>query len=352
MRKVTNKAAAIRAVVLIFALMGILLIFPIRAFTGILQVSEGGENAGSSEYINFEHPGPMQEFTAQYDRLSSVDVYVTDMEKGRYLDAMLFDEQGRMILRAFVDTEGIELPGFVNIPLEINLEVGKTYAIKFADCRSKYSLGYERITGENPNIGTLTYRYIPVEGVHLKAIYNYRLPMSKGKSLAVIALIAAIAAAIYALTGLYYKKNPEKNSLITVGTVVKWTANPVAALVFGCLMIMVFPLRLFDFRAADIIFYEIGLIISAAIVFYAINHKAIRHEIGISFWQNLVARDRLKYILIMFSMAMAIWYGSVYMNDLYDIYHTISERHMAIWLLVMMVLTFSFTEAFNLYDLV
>jgi hypothetical protein len=352
MRKVINKATAIRAVVLLFALIGILLIFPVRAFTGVLTVAENGESAGSSDHVNYEHVGPMQEFTAQYDRLSSVDVYITEMEKGRYVESMLFDEMGRMILRAYTDTEGIEFPGFLSIPMEIDLEVGKTYALKFAACRSKYYLGYERATGEDPYVGTLTRYYRPVDGVHLKARYNYRLPLSKSRSLVIIAIIAAVAAAIYALTGLYYKKNPEKNSLITVGTAVKWTANPVAALVFGCLMIMVFPLRLFDFRVADIIFYEIGLIISAAIVFYAINHKAVKHEIGISFWQNLVNQDKLRYILIMFAMAMAIWYGSVYMNDLYDIYHTISERHMAIWLLVMMVLTFSFTEAFNLYNLV
>ena len=352
MRKVINKATAIRAVVLIFALLGILLIFPLRVFTTVLTISESREAAGASEIINFENPGPMQEFIAQYDRLSYIDVYVLEMEKGRYFDAMLYDDKGAMILRSFVDTGETQLPAYVRVPLEINLEVGKTYALRLADCRSKYRVGYQRITGENPFIGNLTYRYVNQEGLHLDAMYGYRLPLSKGKSLIIIAAIAAVAAALYAAIGLYFKKNPSKNALMTVGTVVKCTANPVAALVFGSLMIMVFPMKLFDTRPLDIVFYEIGLIISAAVVFYAINRKAVSHEIGISFWQDLKAGDRLRYILIALSMAMAIWYGSNYMNDLYDIFHTISERRMAIWIIVMMLLTFSFKEAFNLYNIV
>ncbi len=137
-----------------------------------------------------------------------------------------------------------------------------------------------------------------------------------------------------------------------MGSVVKCTANPVAALFFGSLIIMVFPLKVFDSRPIDIIFYELGLIITAAFVFYAINHKAVKHEIGISFWQSLRNEDRLRYLLIMLSMAMAIWYGSCYMNDLYDIFHYLSERRMTIWLLIMMLLTFSFKEAVNLYNFV
>ena len=36
---------------------------------------------------------------------------------------------------------------------------------------------------------------------------------------------------------------------------------------------------------------------------------------------------------MMFSIAMSIWYACGYMNDLYDIYHLLSQRKIIIWLL-------------------
>ncbi len=352
MRKIISKSTAIKAVVLIFALIGILAVFPARVFTGVLSTTGGGELLPETRLIHHEYNNVMQEFVAQYDRLSSVDVYVSEVEKGRYIACLLYDENGALMLRVFVDTYGKELPGYVTIPMEVNVEVGKHYAIKLQDCRSKYFVGYETIPEEYGYVENLTVDYQNVEGRHLAARYNYRLPLSKQKSLLVIGVIAAIAVLICLIVDIYFKKRPERNSIVTVGKTIKYSANPLAVIVFGCLMVMVFPLKVFDSRPIDILFYELGLAVTAAIVFYAINHKVIKYQVGISFWQSLKNEDRLQYLLIMFSMAMAIWYGSCYMNDLYDIYHTISERHMAIWLLVMMVLTFTLREALTIYNLI
>lgn len=352
MRKIISKSTAVKAVVLVLALIGILLIWPLRIFSSVLETSAGGTIVGETHGINFEHENIMQEFVTQYDRLSSVDVYVTKVEQGRYLSCLLYDENGVNTFRVFVDTEGLEIPGYVNIPMEVNVEVGKHYALKFQSCRSKYYLALEDVPADSAYVGSLTDEYEPVEGRHIAARYNYRLPLSKRWSLLIMGIIAAVAALICFVTDLYYKKNPDKNDLVTVWKAVKHAANPLAVLVFGSLMIMVFPLRIFDSRPVDIIFYELGLIITAAIVFYAINHKPVKHQVGISFWQSLKNEDRLQYILIMFSMAMALWYACCYMNDLYDIYHDISLRHMAIWLLISMLLTFSLKEALTIYNLI
>ena len=42
------------------------------------------------------------------------------------------------------------------------------------------------------------------------------------------------------IIGLYFGKRPEKNTLVTLRQTVKVIANPVIALFFGTLMIMVF----------------------------------------------------------------------------------------------------------------
>ena len=352
MRKIISKSTGIKAVVLILALIGILLIWPIRVFTTTLQTSGGGTIVGETDYIFIEKDNLMQEFVAQYDRLSSVDVYVTRMESGRYISCRLYDENGSVCLRVFVDTGDLQLPGYVNIPMEADVEVGKKYALKFQSCRSKYYLAVEDVPADSAYVGNLTQEYVNIEGRHLAAKYNYRLPLDKGKSLAMIAVIAAIAAALCLATDMFFKRNPGKNTLFTVGLAVKCVANPLAALIFGALMIMVFPLRIFDSRPLDIVFYELGLMITAALVFYAINHKAVTHQVGISFWQSLKNEDRLQYILIMISLAMALWYGSTYMNDLYDIFHHISERRMAMWLIIAMLFTFTLREAFNIPNLI
>ena len=132
----------------------------------------------------------------------------------------------------------------------------------------------------------------------------------------------------------------------------KCVANPIAAVIYPALMIMVFPLKVFDVRAADIIFYEIGLIVAAGITFYAINHKAVKSELGISFIDGIASGDRVRYFLVMLSMAMGIWYSCACMNDDYDTFRHLSERKMAISFIVMMLLTFTAKEAFNVLNIV
>ncbi len=351
MRKVITKATAIRAVVLIFALIGILLIFPIRVFTTTLETSGGGTFVGESEPINFERGSLTQEFVAQYARLSSIDLFVNSVEQGRYISALIYDENGGIVLATYVDTQGQTLPGYVNIPLELNIEVGKTYAIKLMSCRSKYTVGLENVPETAAYVGNLTMDYVNQEGRHLAARYNYRLPISRKTSVILILLTAAFAAALIFVSESFFKKNPDRNTILTAGDALKFSANPVATVIFGALMIMVFPLKVFDSRVLDIIFYEIGLIICAAIVFYAINHKAVKRDKGISFWQSIDSKNRIQYVLIMLALAMTIWYASDYMNDLYDIFHTVSERRMAIWFLIAVLLTFTFREVFNVYNL-
>ena len=352
MRKVISKSTAIKAVVLIFALIGILTVFPARLYSSLWQAPGGGDLTEDSQLVHLEYQTNRQEFVTQYDRLSSIDVYITEMFLGRYIGAKLYDENGFCVFRTYVDTQGQTIPGYINIPMELNVEVGKRYTINMETVRSRYQIGLEDVKSTESYLGNFTENYQVVEGRHLAARYNYRIPMSKKLSLAWILGIAVLAAVICFSVDLFYKKNPEKNSIQTVARVIKIVANPVAAIVFFVLMMMVFPLKVFDSRPVDIIFYEIGLIISAAITFYAINHKVVTHDIGVSFWQDLKNEDRLQYVFMMFAIAMGLWYASDYMNGLYDIFHSISEKHMTIWLLIAVILTFKISEALNVYNLV
>ncbi len=351
MRKVIEKKTAIRIVVLLFALICIVSVWPLRVWSNVVSTTPGGNLTDNQEYIDYEY-SVMQKFITQYDRLSSVDVYVTEMTRGRYISVTLMDVYYGEKLKVFVDTEGMELPGYVTVPMEIDVEVGEEYYIQLEYCRSKYYVGFEDVPADSAYVGSVYYNGNELPGLHLAARYNYRMPISKKLSVMIMAGIAAVAAVLYLLVGLYYTKRPEKNGLYTMRQAVKPVANPIIVLIFGALMIMVFPLKIFDRRVIDIIFYELGLAITAAFCLYAVNHKPVKRAVGVSFWDTMgSSSNKLIYVLIMLSMSMAIWYACEYMNDLYDIYHTMSERKMLIWLLVMMILTFSYKEAFNLINL-
>ncbi|MBQ9590234.1 MAG: hypothetical protein IJR29_08640 [Butyrivibrio sp.] len=351
MRKIINKKTAIEVIILILAIMAILSIFPLRVWTKVQSFSTGGELVEKSEYINYEYT-MAQKFVIQYDRLSSVELYIPEVENGRYITVSIMDENARELLRTYVDTEEFEIPGYVTVPLELNVEVGKEYYLSLQACRSKFYVGLEDIPDDTAYVGSLFYNWAEIPARHVAAVYNYRLPVDKTVSLMAILIILVVAGLFITFTESYFQKRPEKNDVFTLEKTIRIVANPIVFIVFGALMIMVFPLRIFDSRVIDIIFYEAGLLISAAVVFYAINHKAVRHSIGISFWQNIQGSDRVRYVLMMVAIAMSIWYASEYMNDLYDIYHTLSERRIIICLLILIILTFTYSQAINLYNIV
>ncbi len=346
MRNIIDKKTAIIACAFIISLIAILTIWPIRVWTSVSSFSAGGELVEKSGYVNYE-ANIEQKFITRYERLSSIDVYVSELENGRYICVTVFDETGRDRLRRIIDTDGYEIPGYVPVPLELDVEVGKEYYLVFSSARSKYYLGFEDVPDNSEYVGSLYYNWNEIPARHVALKYNYRIPLHKGLSLLAIAIIAAICAAVWTAADVYFKKNSDKNTLLTVEQAVKVVANPAAVLVFGTLMIMVFPLRIFDLRAVDILFYEIGLAIACAIVLYAINHKAVKQQIGISFWQDIETKDRFIYILMMLAIALSIWYACEYMNDLYDIFHTLSQRRITICILALVMLTFSFMELVN-----
>lgn len=352
MRSIIDKKTAFRAVLLIVALIAVLSIFPFRIWTNVLETYDGGNRLPDAQIINYDY-SINQRFVAQYDRLSSVDVYVDSLEKGHYMYVSLRDNYETSYFNTFVDITDAKLPGYVHVPIEYDVKVGKEYGLYIMNCRSKYNIGFTDVPDNSQYVGSVFLNETSeLPGMHLDAKYNYRLPISKKLSLIIIAAILAFTALIYALIGIYYNKFEEKNSLLTVGKVVKFTANPVAAVFFLTLMIMVFPLKIFDLRVADIIFYEIGLIISAALVFYAINHKAVKLPNGISFFEGIDIADKVRYVLIMFAMAMVIWNASNYMNDLYTIFQTISDHRIVIWFAIMILLTFTTSEIINLPNLI
>ena len=351
MRTILYKSRAVQAVIAILALTAILTVWPVRIWHTTWQTSGGGTIVSESGTIDSTHD-MVQKFIAQYDRIDSVSVYVTEVSAGRYMEMSLYDEKMQPVYDTFVDMGVQKIPGYIRIPMQVGLHVNEQYTMLITPVNASFKVAYEDIPVQaSPYLQETAYQDTAVSGYHLAATYAYSLPLDKMASLTVIAAILAIALVLVVLTEQYYGRQKEKNHLITVARTLQYTLNPICAIALGTLMVMVFPLKLFDNRLTDIIFYELGLILTAVLVFYGINHR--RYDSFDSIFCK--AKDTFtafKSFGQMIAIALTIMFGCEYMNALYDIYHTIAERKMVICILVLIILTFSRQELLNIVNLV
>lgn len=346
MRRAIYKSQAIRIVTIILALIAIITVFPLRLWN-LTKTShaEDATIASESGIVN-DTTDVVQKFVAEYDRINSIDVYVTDLITARYMRVDLYDPNMVLMYSKYVDLKELEVPGYVNVWLHQDLEVGETYTVVIFAQQASFKVAYETISATPGYVGDLLYHDTTVQGYHLAAKYNYCVPLDKKTSVLLMVIIAIVALIIIAGTYLYTKKiGIENDKLITGRKAFQYTANPIAAIFYLALMVMVFPLKLFDYRVIEIVFYETGLLIAALLTFYAINHKSVPDN-------DSIVTLNVRNVLMMIAISYAIGFGVEYMNALYTIYQTLAERKELIALICVIILTFSAAEVFNLYNLV
>ncbi len=342
-RTVINKSTAIKAVILIFAVLIILSVYPLRLWQRTITDHGDALITQTSDRINDYHD-VVQKFIARYDRIDSIDVYVEGLEKGQYMSVVIYKPTMEVYYEQLIYLGDKELPGYVNIPLKLDLEVGETYTLLLNGCLSTFYVGYcASDLALYPYVINFAYHDTEVSGICLAAKYNYEQPISKRNSLIIILAVAAIAALMIFITGLVYKN--KKDKLITVHRVIRFVGNPIAVGITLTLMVMIYPLQVFDTRTADIIFYEIGVLISGIIMLYAINHENDA-TLDIKPWHSF------HNVLRMGAIAAAIWFCCEYMNAFYTIYQTLAERKELICLLILLCLMLPRERVLKSYNLV
>ncbi len=350
MRKVVTLSKAIQGTLLVLAILAALAIFPVRAIhTKAVRTADGTIDA-ASEAVDDDHD-LLQQFVAQYDRMDSVELYVTEFSAGRYIAVQLFDQNWTPVFEEYVDVQDSidkgEIPGYVRIPLKVDLTVGDPYTLMFLGKQSSFKVAYESAAAEHPGFGALNYHDSPVEGERLAARYVYRLPLGKGKSL--ISMAALLLAALLIGFGVrkFFSTRPDQDPLVTVGNVVFAVAMPIGELLVLAGMIMVFPMKLFDDRPADILMLELGLILTGVLWFYGLRRLADQETLP-----DCTPLEALIAFLQMLVIAIGMQNSVNYMNDLFDIHHRIHERAMMICLILFLLLTFKLRELFRIPNLV
>ncbi|WP_029323177.1 O-antigen ligase family protein [Butyrivibrio sp. AE3004] len=334
-RKVVYKGTAIRAVIIIFAVIAILSVFPFRIWQRTITEKGGGEIVQISDRVNDYHD-IVQKFIAQYDRLESIDIYVDNIELGNYMSMVFYNENMEEVYQRFVYLRDANLPGYINVKVGLDLNVGETYTMILNGAFSTFYVAFEH-AGEDtsPYFVSFAYHDTTVDGLQLAAAYNYRQPITKKMSLLIIAGIILLAVLLCAIERLTADKR--KNKLVTVHQVVRVVCNPIAFVVAIGLMVLIYPVKYFDTRPLENVFLEVGVVITAAFVFYAINHENDA-TLDVKLWHNLRNFTQMGFI------AAALWFCCEYMNALYTIYQTLAERKEMIFLLLFLCAAIPFSR--------
>lgn len=347
MKKILYKSKAIEIFILMITVLILVSLWPIRIFHETVTFSIPPVSGGVTEAID-ENNVVLQSFAAQYDHLGDVRLFLREGSSGESFFVRLFNEGQVMIAEEEILIDETKLPGYVEVLMDVDAEVGKMYHLSIQGNGGKVFLGCEMIPmTEMPFAGLMYYADSSIEGMNLAVDYNYSVPLRKGK-VAVFGLLTIACAAILILACRIYYHKRERDKLITVEKIVKCVGNPAAA-VFTIFCLAAILMGACSKYLLDNTFFFVSVSFLAAILFYGINHNRDGQA-------SVVTMEYLKShisdLIQSVCIAGAVGGCCEYMAGLYDIHHAMAERKEMIWFALAMIAMFKWKEIFNFYNLI
>ena len=346
MKKIIYQSKAIQIVIGIIAIGLLLSLWPFRIWNETVTSGVEPQTGTLSSVIN-EQNTVLQTIAAQYNHMDTIDVYMGEDCAGEAFYLRILDEQWRQVCEEKTTINYDNIPGFQEVLIDIDMEVGKMYYIILQGEESEFSVGCEFVPlTDMPHLGTLYYSDAPMEGMSLVANYNYSVPFRKDKVFLFGAgIILAAALLIFTVKKIYQKK---EDKLVTVEKVMKVTLNPVVA-VLTILSLVGVATGFFGKYVLDNTVFFISFLLLAFILFYAINHNRDGQA-------AIFTRDYLQSHVADFIQSLGIA-GAIagcceYMNGLYDIHHSVAERKEMLWFSLAIIAMFKWKEIINLYNAV
>lgn len=346
MKKIVYKSKAIQAVIIIAAVCLLLTLWPLRTWQETVTSQVPQITGAVTEAVN-EEKTVLQGIVAQYDHMDSIRVYLGEDSVGEVFYLRILDEQWQMVCeeKAVINPES--LPGYQDVTIDIDMEVGKLYYVILQGEDSEIFAAYETLSlSDYPYLGQFYYADSGIEGAALVADYNYSVPLRKGKVLLFGGTIVMIAVLLLLAVRVFYKKKEDK--LITVEKVFRYTMNPVvAAGTLFCLGAVL--LGACGKYALDNIVFFVSVLFLSGILFYGINHNRDGQEpVFTADYLKSHVGDLLQSVFI----AGAIGACCEYMSGLYDIHHSVAERKEMFWFALAVIAMFKWKEIWNLYNAV
>lgn len=347
MKKIVYKSKAIQAVILITAVCLLLSLWPLRVWQETVTSSIRPQTGTVTQVVDDNHT-VLQSFVAQYDHMNDIRLYLGEETTGESFFVRILDEGQVMVAEEEIVIDPAALPGYQEVLVDVDMEVGRMYHCIVQGSGSQVFLGCEQISFTDlPYAGTMYYDNVPVEGMNLAADYDYGVPLRKGKVFLFGGLILAAAALLIMGTGRIYK-NREKDRLLTIERVFKSAANPLAA-AFLLICLGAVLLGFCGNYLLDNTFFFISVLLLGAILFYGINHNRDGQD---SFLTPGYLKEHLPDFLQSLFIAGAISGCCEYMAGLYDIHHRVADRKEMLWFALAVIAMFKWKEIFNLYNLI
>lgn len=340
MNRIINKKQAICGTVWILVVCAALVLWPLRLIKEEVKAVSSRHQSVVSEEVTADYV-VQQRFIAQYDRLKEIEIYLADRVEGEKLNFAIRDASMQTLMQQVIDTGDMDtFPGYLRVQVNIDTEVGRDYYFLLQGVESAFRVAYADNTGDHINIyiGALYYGDVEDTERCMIADYVYEVPLRKGKTLALYAVFLFTGALVSCITTLYYKKRPERNTLLTVERVMRLTLNPLILAAAVAAAVAIGPCRLFTTDIYSILFYETGVVFAAAAALYAVNHD--RTGLASDRTVFAVIRQRWQDDLQSVMFAGAIWGCCNYMNALYEIHHTVAYRQVLIFFALALIVTY------------
>ena len=372
MRKIITRAQAIKYAIYFIAALIIVSIFPLRLFHEDITTA-GKEHAAGAVTVGGEMSA-LQQFTAEYDHISSIGVYI----QGDYYDDQLtmrvFKQANAQLLREVTVSTG-DLKrvddrtytagsggGYADVYINLDTEVGEGYFYTLEGITTDFEVLFE-MTGNSgaTNNGLMQYGAENKEAYNVMTRYTYTQPLRKIHSLIWIAVVAAFAVLMTFVLNKLEEKCAPLNTLCTIQWIIRIICNPLIVAAAAVAIIYIGPLHIFSIYISDIVVMILGVLIIAGLLLYAVNREyGTDPDAGVSGSVSgqlkstapAVAADAVRDILQSLCIALAMWACVEYMNSLYEIFHDIAWRKMAFFLGLGVIVTFTFAELINWYNAV
>lgn len=268
----------IQKVILVLAVLAMSVVWPMGAFpVSHLSTSmwDGMRFSGPSNESGYVR----QEFSPNFDNLESISVYVVnDPDSIDTMKAVLrvYDYTGVCLSENYFQVEDYELPGYINVPVGLELSPGTLYFYTIGGVDGDLFVAYcndEAKTAEN---GAFFYKEIPSGGTSIVTEYQYERPMGLKRILMCDALCLFAAMFLIIFVGyakkIVFDKCADKAEVLwrKAENIVRYSVVGVAGIGVVVAFVGIVLKRLFTDDVINIIVLFAGVLIAAAYICYIV----------------------------------------------------------------------------------
>ncbi len=370
MRKIITRARAIQYAICVICALLTLAVYPCRLFRENIQ-STGRESPAGAVSVGGDYVA-LQEFTAEYDRISSIGFYLKGDHDADTLTLRVFKEStGELLREITVSTDEFHRvddktysgmgEGYADVYVNLETKVGDGYFYTVEGLSSDFEIPFEMTANSGTsNNGYMQYGGENKEAYNLVTRYVYVQPLRKLKSLCVILALLAAGCILTLALGYAEKRSAILRELTTPAWIIRAIANPVIVALAITAIVAVGPLHMFTIFYADIVFMILGILLLAGVLLYAVNVSLPGTDFRIGPIEKDSDRPGRRVIVLpspqaflqSLFIAIALKYCVDYVNALYEVFHDIAWRKMAFFLGLALIVTFSFKELVNAWNLI